>query len=205
MATKVDLYGRIFVRGNIRAITGLHIGRGKEELEIGGVENAVVRDPLTNRPYIPGSSLKGKMRSLWEKMTGREQNFLIGRIKGKEVRVHVCEELETYQECPVCPIYGVPGDKGSSNPTRLVVRDVLLSDAEAEHLEKEAHTDLPYTEVKWEAAIDRVTSAAVPRQMERVPAKALFDGLEMVFSVYEKGDFERFVNVFEAMQLLEDD
>jgi CRISPR-associated protein Csm3 len=205
MSEKVELYGRIFVRGDIRAVTGLHIGCGKEKLEIGGVDNSVVRDPLTNRPYIPGSSLKGKMRSLWEKMTGRKQNFLIGRIKGKEVRVHVCEELEAYQGCPVCPIYGVPGDKGSSNPTRLVVRDVLLSEAEADRLEDEAHTDLPYTEVKWEAAIDRVTSAAVPRPMERVPAGAVFNGFEAVFSVYEEDDLKRFVNVFEAMQLLEDD
>jgi len=205
MSIKVDLYGRIFVRGDIRTMTGLHIGRGKEALEIGGVDNPVVRDPLTSRPYIPGSSLKGKMRSLWEKMTGAEQNFLIGRIKGKEVRIHVCEELGAYQGCAVCPIYGVPGDKGSSNPTRLVVRDVLLSEAEADRLEQQAHTDLPYTEVKWEAAIDRVTSAATPRPMERVPAGTRFDDLEMVFSVYDPDDLERFVHVLEAMQLLQDD
>jgi CRISPR-associated protein Csm3 len=201
----VNLYGRIFVRGDIRSVTGLHIGGGKEGVEIGGVDNPVVRDPLTNRPYIPGSSLKGKMRSLWEKMTGAEQNFLIGRIKGKEVRVHVCEDLGAYRRCLVCPIYGVPGDKGSSNPTRLVVRDVLLSDAEADRLEQQAHTDLPYTEVKWEAAIDRVTSAATPRPMERVPADTCFEGLEMVFSIYEPTDRERFVHVLEAMQLLQDD
>ena len=205
MSSKVDLYGRIFVRGDIRAITGLHIGRGKEALEIGGVDNPVVRDPLTNRPYIPGSSLKGKMRSLWEKMTGAEQNSLIGRTKGKEVRIHVCADLGAYQDCPVCPIYGVPGDKGSSNPTRLVVRDVLLSKTEAKRLEDEAHTDIPYTEVKWEAAIDRVTSAATPRPMERVPADTRFEGMEIVFSVYDPNDLERFVHVLEAMQLLQDD
>jgi CRISPR-associated protein Csm3 len=97
------------------------------------------------------------------------------------------------------------GQSEASFPTRLVVRDVFLSDAEAKRLEKEAHTDLPYTEVKWEAAIDRVTSAAVPRPMERVPAGAVFDGFELVFSVYDEGDLKRFVDVFEAMQLLEDD
>jgi len=201
----VNLYGRIFVRGDIRVVTGLHIGRGKEGLEIGGVDNPVVRDPLTNRPYIPGSSLKGKMRSLWEKMTGADQNFLIGRIKGKEVRIHVCENLGAYKDCPVCPIYGVPGDKGSSNPTRLVVRDVLLNDTEADRLEQQAHTDLPYTEVKWEAAIDRITSAATPRPMERVPAGTCFESLEMVFSIYDPNDLQRFVHVLEAMQLLQDD
>jgi CRISPR-associated protein Csm3 len=86
-----------------------------------------------------------------------------------------------------------------------VVRDVLLSETEAERLNDEARTDLPYTEVKWEAAIDRVTSAAVPRPMERVPADTRFEGMELIFSVYEADDLARFGNVFEAMQLLEDD
>jgi len=213
MAEKVDLYGRIFVRGRIKAITGLHIGGSPTALAIGAVDNPVIRDALTNRPYIPGSSLKGKMRSLWEKMTGAEQNWSLtrgrriksGERQPKEVVIHLCDTKDEYQQCPVCQIYGVMGQSEASFPTRLVVRDVFLSDGEAERLEKEAHTDLPYTEVKWEATIDRVTSAAVPRQMERVPAGRVFDGFELVFSVYNEGDLGRFVNVFEAMQLLEDD
>ena len=201
MAEKVDLYGRIFVRGKIKAITGLHIGGSPATLAIGGVDNPVIRDTLTGRPYIPGSSVRGKMRSLWEKMTGVEQNWSIG----KGVKIHVCEKRPDYERCPVCQIYGVPGQLEASFPTRLVVRDAFLSEDSERELRLQAKTDLPYTEVKWEAAIDRVTSAAVPRQMERVPAGAVFDGFEMVFSVYEEGDLERFINVFEAMQLLEDD
>ena len=201
MAEKVDLYGRIFVRGNIKAITGLHIGGSPATLAIGGVDNPVIRDTLTGRPYIPGSSVRGKMRSLWEKMTGVRQNWPIG----KGVKIHVCEKRPDYERCPVCQIYGVPGQLEASFPTRLVVRDAFLSEDSERELRLQAKTDLPYTEVKWEAAIDRVTSAAVPRQMERVPAGAVFDGFEMVFSVYEEDDLERFINVFEAMQLLEDD
>ncbi len=202
MADKnVDLYGRIFVRGKIRAITGLHIGGSPVALAIGAVDNPVIRDTLTGRPYIPGSSVRGKMRSLWEKMTGVRQNWPIG----KGVSIHVCERRGDYEQCPVCQIYGVPGQLEASFPTRLVVRDAFLSEASEQELRLQARTDLPYTEVKWEAAIDRVTSAAVPRQMERVPAGAVFDGFEAVFSVYDQGDLERFVNVFEAMQLLEDD
>jgi CRISPR-associated protein Csm3 len=213
MTEKVDLYGRIFVRGKIKAMTGLHIGGSPTALAIGAVENPVIRDALTNRPYIPGSSLKGKMRSLWEKMTGAEQNWSLTRgrrIKPrerqpKEVVIHLCDTKDEYQQCPVCQIYGVMGQSDASFPTRLVMRDVLLSDTEAERLDREAHTDLPYTEVKYEAVIDRVTSAAVPRPMERVPAGTVFEGFELVFSVYDVADLERFVNVFEAMQLLEDD
>lgn len=202
MADKsVDLYGRIFVRGKIRAVTGLHIGGSPTALAIGAVDNPVIRDSLTGRPYIPGSSVRGKMRSLWEKMTGARQNWPIG----KGVSVHVCEKRTEYEKCPVCQIYGVPGQLEASFPTRLVVRDAFLSEASEQELRLQAKTDLPYTEVKWEAAIDRVTSAAVPRQMERVPAGSVFDGFEAVFSVYDQGDLERFVNVFEAMQLLEDD
>jgi len=197
---RVTLYGRVFITGDIRAVTGLHIGGAAGALEVGGVDAPVIRDPLTNRPYVPGSSLRGKMRSLTEKKTGRTQNFRIG----KGVHVHVCEERGDYDVCPVCPIFGVPGDKPASNPTRLVVRDVFMSDDSAEKLQA-AQTDLPYSEVKWEATIDRVTSAAVPRQIERVPAGAEFEGFEMVYSIYDAGDIERLISVIEAMQLLEDD
>jgi CRISPR-associated protein Csm3 len=201
MTEKVDLYGRVFVRGKIKGVTGLHIGGSPTALAIGAVDNPVIRDTLTGRPYIPGSSVRGKMRSLWEKMTGVKQNWPIG----KGVRIHICEKQQDYKQCPVCQIYGVPGQTDASFPTRLVVRDAFLSKDSEEELREQAKTDLPYTEVKWEAAIDRVTSAAVPRQMERVPAGAVFDGFEMVFSVYDGGDLKRFVDVFEAMQLLEDD
>ena len=197
---RVTLYGRVFITGNIRAETGLHIGGAAGALEVGGVDAPVIRDPLTNRPYVPGSSLRGKMRSLTEKKTGRLQNFRIG----KGVHVHVCEQREDYDACPVCPIFGVPGDKPASNPTRLVVRDVFMSDASAEQLQA-AQTDLPFSEVKWEATIDRVTSAAVPRQIERVPAGAEFEDFEMVYSIYDVRDVGRLITVVEAMQLLEDD
>jgi len=198
---KVELYGRVFIQGNIRVVTGLHIGGSSAGLAIGGVDNPVIRDTQTGRPYVPGSSLRGKMRSLWEKMTGVQQNWAIG----KGVRIHVCEHAQDYGSCPVCQIYGVPGQLEASFPTRLIVRDVFMDRESERRLREEAHTDLPYTEVKWEAAIDRVTSAATPRQIERVPADTRFEGLEMVFSVYETGDRERFVHVLEAMQLLQDD
>lgn len=213
---EVTLYGRIFIRGYIQAETGLHIGGAQTGLEIGGVDNLVIRNPWDNRPYIPGSSIRGKMRSLWEKRNGASQNQKIG----ENVYVHICqrkkdernnpiesvEELtERYNNCPVCPIYGVLPDEGIPAPTRLIVRDVLMWEESAKHLLEKAKTDLLYTEVKWEAAIDRVTSAATPRQMERVPAGTIFSDLEMVFSVYDPGDLARFPNVLESMLLLEDD
>ena len=203
---EVNLYGRIFIRGDIRAITGLHIGGSQAAMSIGSVDNPIIRDPLSGKPYIPGSSLRGKMRSLWEKATGADANRKIGR----DVWIHTCKSREAYENCPVCATYGVPGETGAdkrpvaSAPTRLIVRDLFLSKESGEELNA-ARTDLPYAEVKWEAAIDRVTSAATPRQIERVPAGTLFSGFEMVFSVYEEADLPRFLQVIEAMQLLEDD
>ncbi len=212
----VNLYGRVFIRGDILAVTGLHIGGAGGALEIGGVDSPVIRDPLSNRPYVPGSSLRGKMRSLTEKTAGVEQNFFISRAKGREVRVHTCKAKrkddkslrpaneQPYTTCPVCPIFGVTGDEYADAPTRLVVRDVFLGDASVKALDA-AQTDLPYSEIKWEATIDRVTSAAVPRQIERVPAQALFEKFEMVYTIYTPADVGRLATVIQAMQLLEDD
>ena len=217
MATKqIQLKGRVFLVFDIKAVTGLHIGGSDSGIEIGGVDKTVIRDALTNRPYIPGSSLKGKMRSLLEKYRGLKQNQRIGQGS-----IHSCgadyrsEEQATrgkaeYQACDVCQVFGVPGERDFSTPTRLVVRDTLMSNDSALLLEK-ARTDLPYTEVKTEVSIDRVTSAANPRQMERVPAGAVFGPAELVFSVYDgddcnpQKDVERLSTLVEGLQLLEDD
>ncbi len=199
MTQKANLYGRVFIECKIEAETGLHIGGAESSLSIGGVDNVVIRDPLSNQPYIPGSSLKGKMRSQMEKFHSLPQNQRIG-----QVTIHTCQSAEEYTDCAVCHIYGLPGERGFSTSTRLVVRDVQLTKESVAELRK-AKTDLPLSEIKWEAAIDRVTSAAVPRQMERVPAGAVFGPAELVYSVYEAADVARFENVVEGMQLLEDD
>ena len=196
----IKLYGRVILTGDIRLITGLHIGGAPAAIAIGGLDNPVVRDPVTNQPYIPGSSLRGKMRSLSEKFLGAPQN----RSIGEQVKIHICKDESNYARCPVCRVFGVPGELEFSQPTRLVVRDVYLAPGEADRLYG-LKTDLPYTEVKWEAAIDRVTSAAVPRQVERVPAGTVFSPFEMVMSIYQGNDRSLFRNVVEAMQLLEDD
>lgn len=207
---KIKLQGRVFIKGGIRVVTGLHIGGGSAGVQIGQIDNIVVRDPLTMMPYIPGSSIKGKMRSLSEKLAGLDQNTPIGGV-----RIHTAQNYEQCKNCHVCHIFGVPAqeeqsssrEKQFSAPTRLIVRDSLL---EPDSLEG-AKTDYLFTEIKWEVAIDRITSAAVPRQMERVPAGALFKDFEMVYTLYEledeaaDADAKRLKKVFEAMQLIEDD
>ena len=196
MARQIRLYGKVFITGDIKAATGLHIGGGDAGINIGGMDNPVIRNARNNQPYIPGSSLKGKMRSLSEKIANRPQNSRI-----QNIYIHVCQSEDEYDGCDVCHIFGVPGDKEYSSPTRLFVRDVMLDENSLEGVK----TDLAYTEIKWEASIDRITSAAVPRQLERVPEGAIFKDFELSYGVYEKQDIPRVKRVFEAMQLVEDD
>lgn len=194
------LEGKILIRGKVETLTGLHIGGSSTGLEIGGVDSVIIRDPVTNRPYIPGSSLKGGMRSLLERTEGKKFNKRVGRS-----HIHMCEDAEAYQKCNVCRIFGVTADsiEGAMTLTRLIVRDAKLADESAKLLES-ADTDLPYTDVKTEVVIDRITSAANPRQLERVPAGAKFE-FEMVFNVYDPEDKKLLKSLFEAMCLLEDD
>ncbi|MCS7352400.1 MAG: type III-A CRISPR-associated RAMP protein Csm3, partial [Anaerolineae bacterium] len=102
------------------------------------------------------------------------------------------------------------GEWASFKPTRLIVRDVAMHPDSKAELET-ADTDLPYTEVKWEASIDRITSAAVPRQNERVPAGTRFEPFEMIYTIYRlnENDWQQDVEwlkvLFEGMRLLEDD
>lgn len=206
----IQLKGRVLIRFDVVAKTGLHIGGTESGIEIGGVDKTVIRDPLTNRPYIPGSSLRGKMRSLLEKYKGLKQNQRIGQGYIHSCGADKSDDKQTYLNCDVCTTFGVPGERDFATPTRLIVRDVFMDEQSAKMLE-EAGTDLPYTEVKTEVSIDRVTSAANPRQMERVPAGTRFSGAELVYSVYDgadcdaKKDVQRLKVIVEGLQLLLDD
>jgi CRISPR-associated protein Csm3 len=218
----ITLEGRVIIKGNIRAVTGLHIGGAAGALEIGGVDSPVIRNPVNNQPYLPGSSLRGKMRSLAERLYGSEQNFAVGRTKGKEVYVHTCHAgklasdandsqakqwrqayATKFSACQVCSVFGVTGDEPVPHPTSLIVRDAFLNKVSAADLEKKG--DFPFTEIKWEATIDRVTSAATPRQIERVPAGAIFDGMELVYNIYDESGLGHFPTVLKALQLVEED
>ncbi len=200
--TDINLYGRVIITAEIEAMTGLHIGGSSTGLEIGGLDKAVIRNPRNGQPYIPGSSLRGKMRSQTEKVLGVPQNNPIG-----QATIHVCREETEYTKnggCPVCHVFGVPAEIGYSGPTRLVVRDVALTEVSVKELDS-INSDLRFSELKTEVAIDRVTSAAVPRTLERVPAGAVFGPAEFVFGIYEKADYERLKTVIQALQLVEDD
>ena len=185
--------GNILIRGKIECLTGLHIGGSKDKVEIGGVDTPVVRDPVTRQPYIPGSSLKGKMRMLLEYATGNVDQ------RGE---VHNCAKAD----CPVCRVFGSSAaEERTCGPTRLLVRDAYPDDATVGRWDK-MDSELLFAEMKSENYLNRITSAANPRFLERVVKGSKFD-LEMVYGVYDvddgQDDLEFFKHVRTSLLLLE--
>ncbi len=176
---------KIIYTGTITLKTGLHIGGTNAALNIGGPDKFVVRNPISNLPYIPGSSLKGKMRALVEICNGETDN-------GKPTN---------RTDSRAGALFGISGDSKESRASRLIVRDAELDTDSCDF----SHTDLPYTESKTEVSIDRVTAKANPRTFERVPAGARFR-LEMVLNVFEDEDEEALkATLRQAISLLHDD
>jgi len=183
--TTISYIGRAVLTGRIKLLSGLHIGAGKNSVEIGGLDNPVVRHPHTGHPYIPGSSLKGKLRFLMEWAFDRVRSD--GRPWGHDEK----DPRQSFEpDDPILRIFGSPAKREtwSAGPTRLVVRDApLVKDWVEEILAK----GLPLTEEKTEVVIDRIAGKAHervgPRTMERVPAGALFE-VEMVFRLFDTGD-----------------
>lgn len=179
---------KIIYTGVIIVKTGLHIGGTNSALNIGGPDQFVVRNPIDNIPYIPGSSLKGKMRSLIEIKNGET-------CKGKPSEDSASK---------AGALFGTAADKGG-HPSRLIVRDAPLwaDDPEVDF----SNTDLPYTESKTEVAINRITASTDKqlRTFERVPAGAKFN-YSMILNIFEGEDEEQLKETLkQAMNLLEDD
>ena len=217
-------YGKVVIRGRIKALTGLHIGAQRDVSEIGGIDNPVIKDPHTGLPYIPGSSLKGKLRSLFEVFTNSKldswkkeypalKNYLpgscrddgkenCGRFFNKRINrgwIHVCPDYSSAINCPVCRLFGASG-KESNFPSRLIVRDAFLT----KDWEERWKAGEEVTEAKIEVGIDRVTSQANPRINERVVAGAEFE-FEIIYNVEDLNQWKDDIkNLLTAMALLED-
>ena len=195
------LVKKIRIKGTIQALTGLHIGGTNAGISIGGADATVVRNPVTNQPYIPGSSLKGKMRSLLEKFDAVE--FV---KQDNTIQYGPALDIEKYD---VVKIFGtMPKEikKYNAQPiTRLIVRDCLLTQESEQKLKDSPNTDMPYTEVKTEVVIDRITSAATPRPLERVPATPEFD-MENLLNIHDGDDEEVFIRkVLSGLLLVQND
>lgn len=208
------LIGKAFISGKIIVKTGLHIGGSKTVLDIGGVDLNVIKTPL-GVPYIPGSSLKGKLRSILAREEGshairREPNMPEDMIVDSE-KINLLFGKGADKETEGTQPQGEP-DK--CQLTRLIVRDALL---DTKHFQKHFFDIEPndegvvdelvsYTEIKTENTINRITGTAQhPRQLERVPAGAEFE-FEIIYNVFDEQ--EKIIHLdalMQAMRILEDD
>lgn len=196
------IIGKYIFKGKIVLKTGTRIGGLDTGISIGGIENVVIRNPLNGEPYIPGSSLKGKMRCLLERLK-RVNLKECGQGKSM-VRRHECDNVE----CEICRLFGSSPkteEEGKVNiPARIIVRDAHLTPESKESLEG-METDLPYTEWKMENALDRITCHASPRSFERVPAGAEFE-LEIIYTADREDHIQADLNnIVTALELIEDD
>src|SRR6476659_4040246 len=210
--TELKFVGKLILDGDLHCETGLHIGAGKGTLEIGGADNPVVKDAF-GRPYIPGSSLRGRLRALLEQSGGLvvpSELVYLSRRKGQEVRIHQRDRPDD----EICLLFGRnPGrmerwqgeslDTSQATPARLAVFDAPL-DPESITAQMRENLDDELTEVKSENAIDRITGQANPRTLERVPAGARFR-TRLVMDVLCEEDAPLFQRVLEGLRLLEDD
>ncbi len=227
----LQFQGKYVISGKIVCLTGLHVGGTTEGFEIGGMDNPVLKDALTDVPYIPGSSLKGKLRHLLEwslgsnPFTGKPHHFTESE---KKVSFEFC----SCGRCEACVLFGTTPEDGVremkegevvgfarvhriqpakkeekptffriAGPARLTVRDSFPTEKTVSDWDRLLGKNI-YTEIKSENTIDRVTSEANPRSMERVPRGSEFE-FEMLVDILHAEDKKLLPHLFSAMVLLE--
>ena len=196
-----QLTGITTLTATLELLTGLHIGAGDAEMHIGGVDNTVVKHPLTQSPYIPGSSLKGKMRSLLEWRSGAVKEAPLGYPDLQNASGAVQAEVKH-----ILQLFGISGDAKLGKemqelgPSRLSFWDCNL---QAEWEKEIRDNNQMLTEVKSENRINRISGVAEhPRQTERVPAGARFDFRLSVKRLAGDGD-ALLTTVLQGLKLLE--
>lgn len=170
--------------GKIRLLTGLHIGAGGETLKIGGVDSPVIttpvkseKGPVKDLPYIPGSSLKGKLRKMAMLISKPEE---VDMIFG----------------------HGIGSGKPSTGPTRIIIRDAFPT---KEWREKIVNSDFydGGLELKGENWIQS-SGIAKPRFIQRVIPGVEFD-VDIILSLYDDDNESRFVKILKSsIEALED-
>ena len=176
-------FAKIKLTAQIRLETGLHIGTSNAFAAIGAIDSPVIKDPITNLPIIPASSIKGKMRTLLAKV----YNEKLAKKPGED-----CEILSR--------LFGNSSDD-RYKIGRLIFRDAFLINKE----ELDALGVKSYTEVKFENTIDRITAEANPRQIERAIRKSAFN-FELIYEITDDSQEqveEDFKVILDGLKLLE--
>lgn len=162
------LQGKIVFSGRIRCLTGLHIGGAETGVDVGGIDKFVVRNPLNDEPYIPGSSIKGKVRSLIEYAVADEA--VLKRVAG----IAVMPDVPKVKDLFGVAINNQTRDEVKSAASKVLFRDAIMLFKKDDDTNRRFSNGLKYTERKAENVLKRITAAATPRQIERVPAGTSF-------------------------------
>ena len=171
------MYAKIKIFGDLYVKTGMHIGGSSAFAAIGAVDSPVIRDTRSSLPMIPGSSLKGKMRSLL----------------AKEFNGQVAEPENDHER--IARLFG-SSKKEKVRRSRLLFADMVL--ANEGELRKAGLQSM--TEVKFENSISRATAIANPRQIERTVAGSVFE-LDLIYEL----EIEDMETLAEGMKLLQYD
>lgn len=172
------MYAKVIIQFDLEVKTGMHIGGSSTFSAIGAVDSPVIRDPLTGQPIVPGSSLKGKLRTLLARSFAGD--------------IEKMPEFE-WDEPAVLRMFG-----STSARSRLQFADAFVSNLD--HMQA-----VGLTEVKTENVIKRLSSEAMPRQIERVNAGTVF-AETVVYDVVDKETLEEDLQLLaKAMKLLQMD
>lgn len=199
------------MKTKLRVITGLHIGGSDDTMKIGGIDSSVIKREIyanpdgtinydgtgkkITEPYIPGSSLKGKVRSLLEhgfglireqkKIAQKDSNFKAGKVIDSNFVKKISDEGLKKKANLIITLFGESAGNGNENRTKItraIFRDAFLTaDSRRLYLEDK----IALSEEKAENTINRITVTANPRFIERVPAGVEFD-FEVVLREFEE-------------------
>ena len=173
------LKGKLYIQSQLTVLTGLHIGAGSDFAPIGAVDSPFIRDPFTKQPIIPGSSVKGKIRTLLAKSLS--PSYILNKIEEDDERIQ--------------RLFGSAAKDGA-RPARLQFFDMKMT-ADSVRQFDAMELDTYIGEVKFENSIDRLTATANPRQIERVPAGTAFQ-FQLVYNIESPEE------LIEDMQILAD-
>lgn len=181
-----DIYKLEF---EIELLTGLHIGGSLDTFDIGGADSMVIKNPLTNEPYIPGSSIKGKLRSLLT------QKYPCVSDDNKQIDISDLRIKSIFEPTNL--------ETSIINVSRAIFRDSYLTEDSRQKLQDILGLG-SFTEIKAENKINIIKGTAeTPRFIERVPAGATFNG-EIILQAYDGDDVEFLKSkIIEALHMLE--
>lgn len=161
------MYTKLEIKGTLEVVTGMHIGGSSEFAAIGAVDSPVVRDVATDLPMIPGSSLKGKLRTLVAKQYNAHP---LTKIENDDVRIQ--------------RLFG-SSKKNEIKFSRLIFSDLIVGNMD----ELRAVGLNGATEIKFENNISRLTAVANPRQIERVIRGAKFP-FSIIYNMEQENEAE---------------